>query len=358
MRLYIHIPFCRQACHYCDFTFHFNPTGGGNDPCNYRGDQVLANARLGRALLIRLLGRGTPSVLTAQQLASLLDAVKEHFGWSDASEVTLEVNPEDVSVAALSDWRSVGFNRLSVGIQSFALSDLQWMNRSHTADQSERALDAIHNSDFTNFSLDLIYGLPTGSDWPASLEKALAYEPPHVSAYCLGIEEGTVLGRRVATGKQKVAEEGSVASDYAILCHVMQEQGYAHYELSSFCRPGARSAHNSGYWSGAPYLGVGPSAHSFDGSIRWQNIKPNARYLKKFKEDMPWYAVEHIDPLEKWNEVLMIGLRLAEGVSVAHLKSLLPSGQMLPNAPSRNSQDLVCCLRNPVIGEFLKFMVC
>lgn len=331
MRLYLHIPFCRQACHYCDF--HFSTSTRLVDDMVRAIEEELkfwyTQDWAGPCSSVYL-GGGTPSVLTMQQLASLLDTVKEHFGWSDASEITLEVNPEDVSAAALSDWRSVGFNRLSVGIQSFAPSDLQWMNRSHTADQSERALDAIRNSDFTNFSLDLIYGLPTGSDWPASLEKALAFEPPHVSAYCLGIEEGTVLGRRVATGKQKIPEEGSVAADFKVLCREMRDRGYAHYELSSFCRPGARSAHNSGYWSGVPYLGVGPSAHSFDGSVRWHNLKPNAAYLKKIKEGAPWYTAEQMDPLEKWNEALMIGLRLAEGVSVAHLETLLPSGQKLP----------------------------
>ena len=276
------------------------------------------------------LGGGTPSLLRQEVLASLFETIHSCNGIAQGAEITLEANPEDIEPERLKHWHALGINRLSLGVQSFADEDLKWMNRHHTADQAIRAIHAIRESGFQNFSIDLIYGLPESSHWQRNLEMAFAFNPPHLSAYALTVEERTVLGNRVRKGQQHLLPDEGVEAQYQELCSMASREGMEHYEISNFAREGLRAQHNAAYWKGEPYLGLGPSAHSFSGLERWWNVAKNHQYKQLLNSGSVWYERETLSDTDRWNERLMTSLRCVEGIDEALLRSTLPDGMAFP----------------------------
>ncbi len=317
-RLYIHIPYCKQACHYCDF--HFSTTMDTRarlvpalvDELRLRADECTGSVDS------IYFGGGTPSLLSAQELELLFLGMDELLTRHPEAEVTLEANPDDLSAEKLALWKSVGVNRLSIGIQSFHEDDLRWMNRAHTADEALRAVDRARTAGFVRLTLDLIYGLPhwTNNRWEANLRELFALAPDHFSAYILTVEPKTALGKRVAQGKQPVADDTQIEREYALLCAMAADAGYRHYEVSNFAQPGKRAAHNSAYWEGETYVGIGPGAHSFDGQHRRWNIASNTAYLRHMSAGTPFWEGETLTPTDRHNERLLTGLRTARGISL------------------------------------------
>ncbi|MDR9373564.1 MAG: radical SAM family heme chaperone HemW [Schleiferiaceae bacterium] len=320
--LYLHIPFCRQACTYCDF--HFS-TRRQQQPAMVAAilqelEQRAGTGPYGQMKSIYL-GGGTPSLLSLSQLESLLQAAQAHFSVDPAAEITLEANPDDLSLPYLKQLRQLGINRLSIGLQSFDDAHLQLMNRAHSARQSRQCLEWIRAAGFDNFTVDLIYGVPRQSQahWEGQLAALAQFQPPHFSAYALTVEPRTVLAHQVARGTLPAPEDEVVAAHFAYLQQWAAAQGYEHYELSNLALPGRQARHNSSYWQGLPYLGLGPGAHSFDGKQRYANVANNPRYLKAIKEGKPTGTSEWLRPEDHLNEYLMTRLRLAGGFSWADL---------------------------------------
>ena len=324
--LYLHIPFCKQACHYCDF--HFSTSLG------LKSRLVEA---IGRELELRraylppdttletiYFGGGTPSLLTAAELGQIFAAIHRHFAVSPQAEITLEANPDDLSTAKLAELRAAGINRLSIGLQSFYEPHLRLMNRAHTAEESTTAVRRAQNAGFENLSIDLIYGVPAPGHhiWEADLANAFALGVPHVSAYGLTIEPGTAFGHRLQKGTFKAAPDEFVATQFEMLLAAMRAHGYAQYEISNFCRPGRESRHNANYWRGVPYLGLGPSAHSYDGQNRLFTVANNPQYVAAVLErgEVP-VTVDALSATDRANEYLLTTLRTANGCDLAHLRT-------------------------------------
>jgi oxygen-independent coproporphyrinogen-3 oxidase len=322
--IYLHIPFCKQACHYCNF--HFSTSLRQKDAMlealllelelqrDYLGGQPLGSIYL---------GGGTPSLLTVGELNRLFEAVHRLHHVAPDAEITLEANPDDLTRERLRDLRDHSpVNRLSIGIQSFGDEDLRWMNRAHNARHARQCLDEALGADFRDLTIDLIYGAPTTSDaqWAQNLELACQhYAVPHLSCYGLTVEEGTALGTWVRRGQQKPLSEEQSARQFEMLMATAAQHGYEHYEISNFARPGHRAKHNSNYWLGEPYLGIGPSAHAFDGHSRQWNIAHNAEYIKALQEGRVPFEREVLSPEQRYNEYVMTSLRTAWGVSPERL---------------------------------------
>jgi oxygen-independent coproporphyrinogen-3 oxidase len=314
--MYLHVPFCKKACHYCDF--HFSTV--------QRRAPVLAamvrelewiRAKGPQTLLSIYFGGGTPSILTSQELDLLLEALYRLFEIAPNAEITLEANPDDLEIEKLQYWRAAGINRLSVGIQSFIQSDLLAMNRAHDAAQASNAIPLIRAAGFENFSVDLIYGLPdsTMSDWQHNLQRVLDSDVPHLSAYALTVESGTALAHFVQKGKVRPLTDDLYEKQYQTLLEMTSAAGMIPYEISNFCLPGMEAVHNSSYWAGVPYWGVGPGAHSFDGIQRSWNVANNTRYAKAWLENLflP-KTFETLTLYDRYNEYLMTGLRTLRGI--------------------------------------------
>ncbi len=319
--LYLHIPFCKQACHYCNF--HFSTS------LKYRTEMVEAlqtELRLRRDYLPAphlesvYFGGGTPSLLDASELNALFTTIRECFLLREGAEITLEANPDDLTPDKLAMLADSPVNRLSIGIQSFSDADLQYMNRAHNAREAARCLDLALEAGFTNLTVDLIYGLPTLSDrqWADNMQQVIGRGIPHLSCYALTVEERTVLHHFVRTGKAPGPEEEAGARQFEQLMDTTAAAGYEHYEISNFALPGMQAVHNSNYWRGVPYLGVGPSAHSYDGSSRQWNVAHNMRYIKglqrpgsQFPKEL--FEKEDLSPRQQYNEYVMTGLRTSWG---------------------------------------------
>ena len=312
--IYFHIPYCKQACTYCDFHFSTNLNTQEQVVKCMLDELVQQSSRLPwnqTEISSIYFGGGTPSLLDFDQIQRFIQKVQQHFKWSkNQVEITIEANPDDITPTNLSQWFSAGINRLSVGIQSFHNGELQISNRTHNALESKRALEFIHNSPFENYSIDLIYGMP-GSNldtWQENLESVLKFNPPHLSCYNLTIEDGTVLKHQVDAGAIVLPNEDQILTQYSYLTQWAQANGYDHYELSNFSKNDYRSMHNQHYWSYRPYLGIGPGAHSFDGKRRFWNISNNNLYLKGAA-----ITEEELSISEQINERLMVRLRTVEG---------------------------------------------
>jgi oxygen-independent coproporphyrinogen-3 oxidase len=312
--IYFHIPYCKQACTYCDFHFStnlntkelvlksmFDELEQQSKKAPWKNTQISSI----------YFGGGTPSLLGPEQIQRFIQEVKKHFKWyKNNIEITLEANPDDITPMNLSHWFSAGINRLSVGIQSFHHDELQISNRAHNAKESKRALEFICNSAFENYSIDLIYGMPgsTLKSWQENLENILQFNPPHMSCYSLTVEHGTVLKHQVESGKIILPSDDGILSQYTYLIEWARKNKYDHYELSSFSKMEFQSIHNQHYWSYQPYLGIGPGAHSFDGKRRFWNISNNNLYLKGST-----ITEERLSIAEQINERLIVRLRTAEG---------------------------------------------
>lgn len=268
-------------------------------------------------------GGGTPSLFSIEQLKEIFAAIHQNFILKDDAEITLEANPEDLSVSYLKGLKTLGVNRLSVGVQSFKDADLQLMNRKHRAQESVTSIKSAQDTGFENISLDLIYALPGQhlADWQANIDIFLSLKVPHLSAYALTVEPKTALQYFVENGKINLPKDTSAEQHYTFLNTQMKEAGFEHYEISNFAKPNFISQHNSAYWQGKKYIGIGPSAHSFDGKNRMWNIAHNTKYIKSLQKNILPETIEMLSAKMRYNEYLMTGLRTSSGVDIAYIKS-------------------------------------
>ena len=337
--LYFHIPFCKKACHYCDF--HFSTVHKTYDDVINAIQRELAlqsDFLPNKKLTSIYFGGGTPSLLKADDLKKLLAQTHHQFEVAPDAEITLEANPDDLSIAKLRAIRQSGVNRLSIGIQSFFDEDLKAMNRSHEAHQALKCVSQAQDLGFENITIDLIFGLPNLSNgkWQTNIEKALELNVPHISAYSLTVEPNTALHKMVNTGRVHLPTEDDVLAQYQILTTLTRENGFDHYELSNYGKPGFHSRHNSSYWAGDPYLGIGPSAHGFNGHLRQWNVANNTQYVKKISAGETWFERETIDQKDAFNEFVMTGLRTANGVSLDEVeKRFRREGALLDDAQAK-----------------------
>ncbi|MEP6711951.1 MAG: radical SAM family heme chaperone HemW [Ferruginibacter sp.] len=318
--IYIHIPFCRQACSYCNFHFSTSLTLK-NDFLAALNNEIMLTVPFSSAEKIETIyfGGGTPSLLSTPELAAVLFSLKNKFKISDDVEITLEANPDDINKSILEGWQSCGINRLSLGVQSFAEKELIWMNRAHNAAQSLKSIDDILETGFKNFSVDLIYGSPSLSNKELTKNAAIIFNKniPHISCYALTVEPRTALNKMIAQHKTAPVNPGQQAEQFQLLLSLTEQAGYEQYEISNFAKPGYRSRHNSSYWQGQPYYGFGPAAHSFDGKkIRRWNIANNALYIQSLKNNIIPFEEEVLSQIQQLNEYIMISLRTMEGLNI------------------------------------------
>lgn len=324
--LYLHIPFCKQACHYCNF--HFSTSLKLKTPLldALRQEIYLQRDYLQGAPLESIyLGGGTPSLLETAELTALFESIRQHYPLEDGAEITLEANPDDISLEKLRDWKNyTPINRLSIGIQSFSEEDLLWMHRAHNAREARICLDLALETGFDNLTVDLIYGAPTTSDaqWRENLRTVLDAGVPHLSCYSLTVEEGTALAHSVRKGQAPPADEQKSARQLDWLMAETARCGYEHYEISNFALPGRYARHNSNYWTGAHYLGIGPSAHSFNGVSRQWNVANNAGYIRAIEAGQIPFEIETLTPAQRYNEYVMTGLRTQWGCEEKRIQAL------------------------------------
>ena len=321
--IYFHVPFCKQACHYCNFHFstslkHKNSVLDAMlSELKFRKEELVETEKINSIYF----GGGTPSLLSSAEISVLINEVKRNFNVAVDAEITLEMNPDDDRPNYLEELKTIGVNRLSVGIQSFHEEELKLMNRAHNAQEAFDVLNRIQGL-YDNFSLDLIFGLPnsTPESWQKNVEYALQFNPTHISSYLLTVEPKTVLNHQIDNKQIEVLGEGDVLTQFNFLVDRLQAKGYDHYELSSFGKPGFRSVNNTAYWSEKPYLGIGPSAHSFNGETRSWNISNNAQYLKGISVGNPMIEREKLSVADRYNEYIMIGLRMQNGISLDYIE--------------------------------------
>ena len=324
--IYLHIPFCKQKCTYCDF--HFSTTFQ-----SYRHRmietlceeiQLRKNYIPSKNLKSIYFGGGTPSMLNEKELAKLFQEIQTHFVLDEGIEITLEANPDDISQAKLTEWKSLGINRLSIGIQSFKPGDLYWMNRAHTAEESLNCVVLAQKNGFTNISVDLMYGLPglSTTEWQQHIQTVIDFGVQHVSAYCLTVEERTKLHKMVAGQELIPSDEDEQSEQFLLLTTLLSVAGFHHYEISNFGLPGFEAVHNTNYWKGEQYLGIGPSAHSFNGISRRWNIANNQQYMQHVGMNETWYEEEKLSAKDQFNELILTGLRTTYGVNLEQLNFL------------------------------------
>ena len=263
-------------------------------------------------------GGGTPSLLTVVDIKNLLSAIKNNYSVNEVDEITLEANPDDINKEKLSHWKKAGINRLSIGIQSFKQKDLEWMNRAHNNTQALESIFLAKNAGFENFSVDLIYGTPglTDEEWKINVEQVIQSGAPHIACYALTVEPNTALQKMIALKKKNNIDTDQQAKQFLLLMKWLKAAGYEHYEISNFAKPGYRSRHNSSYWQGKKYIGIGPSAHSYDGKNRRWNIANNALYIQSIKNNIIPFEEENLTDTQKLNEYIMTSLRTIEGLDL------------------------------------------
>ncbi|MEX2597061.1 MAG: radical SAM family heme chaperone HemW [Salibacteraceae bacterium] len=327
--IYIHIPFCKQACSYCDFHFSTNQALRQALVDALCKEITLRKSELNTRVETIYFGGGSPSILNNRELSQIFEALQNAFDLSHAKEITLESNPDDHSQEKLELWKSLGINRLSIGIQSFINRDLKLMNRAHNAKEAVSCIEKAKSAGFHSMSIDLIYGIPGQSleEWQQNIDQAIALSPEHISAYCLTIEAKTALDHQI---KQNIIAEKSdeqIEAEYLFLHHKLTKAGFNHYEISNFCKPGKEAMHNSNYWNGKPYLGIGPAAHSFDGNVKrsW-NIANNPKYIKALKSGALYSESETLSSTDRFNEEMMTGLRHHLGFDYSKYNSVLQKG--------------------------------
>ena len=360
--IYIHIPFCKQACHYCDF--HFSTSVKSKRQlldALVQEIHLRKGSWLGEAVETIYFGGGTPSVLTAEELNWILDAVYANFQVIEAPEITLEANPDDLTPDYLLALSQTRINRLSIGIQSFFDADLQLMNRAHNALQAKECL-ALATTYFDNITLDLIYGMPNLSvdNWRKNIETALSFGVPHISAYALTVEPKTALHHFIQNKQLPALVEALAEAHFRILVEMLETNGFIHYELSNFGKPNYFSRNNSSYWLGKKYMGIGPSAHSFDGQTRSWNVSNNAKYIKSIEKRILPSESEILSMQDRYNEYIMTGLRTIWGVSLLQVEDQFGSDyldyvqkQAKPHLDSGLLQLVQDTLTTTAKGKFL-----
>ena len=324
--VYFHIPFCKKACHYCDF--HFS-TQLKNVPTLMEAIGLELKWHLDtqahQPVKTVYFGGGTPSVVAPKHLGGFVQILDKALGWEGDPEITIEVNPDDVNPAMIQEWKAIGVNRFSMGVQSFDDHVLRWMNRAHGAQEADRAIKSLQDAGLPNITMDIIYGHGMNNDlsWEADIEKFISYQTPHLSAYALTIEEKTALSHMTEKEKYIPMEDDQVVAQFLYLHQRLTEMGMDHYELSNYAFPCHQSQHNSSYWKGQPFWGVGPSAHGYDGRQRRKmNVANNALYVKGWlhggEEAYEW---EELSNIQMSNEFWMTGLRTAKGVNLEEWKN-------------------------------------
>jgi putative oxygen-independent coproporphyrinogen III oxidase len=321
--IYIHIPFCKKICNYCDF-YHIISSGDHSQFLNAlsREAELRQNYAGNEPVSTIYIGGGTPSVLSADELKNVLDGVKKHFSVEQSCETTIELNPDDITLQYQKDLKKASFNRISLGVQSWRDEDLKMLNRRHTAEQAVKALQDTFRAGFENVTIDLIYGIPGMSlkAWESNLEQSLRYDIKHLSAYHLTIEPGTVFGKMKEKGLFEEAGEEKSNSEFNILVKKMESAGFIHYEISNFGKPGYFSIHNSNYWKQVPYIGLGPSAHSFSGYSRQWNVSDLNKYIIGVNEGSSYFEKEDLDLKTRFNEYIMTSLRTMWGIDLDYLE--------------------------------------
>lgn len=323
--IYIHIPFCKQACNYCNF--YFSTSLGNKDALV---DALVKEIALtkdylhGEQIETIYFGGGTPSLLQIDEMKRILDAMAQQYDLSQLQEFTIETNPDDLTsnkIAELSTLKAMGLNRFSIGIQSFHDEDLQYMNRAHNSSEAQTAVKKVQDAGFDKITIDLIYGTPTMNDerWLQNLETAFALDVPHISSYALTVEPKTALDKKIKHGESKTVSDEQGARQFNILMNEMRKHGYEQYEISNFAKPGRYAVHNTNYWRGKHYLGLGPSAHSFNTHARRWNLANNINYINSIAKCILPYEEETLTPAQQVNERIMTALRTQWGLSVDSL---------------------------------------
>lgn len=354
--IYIHVPFCKSKCGYCGF--YSLPSLKLKD----RFLEALKAEIVGRKNYLKgenvdtvYFGGGTPSLLGADEIGDLLHLINKHYPVAANAEITLEANPDTLSLEYLENLRNLGINRLSIGIQSFFDSDLQYLSRRHNSSHARQCLDWAKSVGFENISIDLIYGLPTSDteQWSRNLDIFFNYNLPHLSAYALTLEPNAILTKQIELGKTLPINEDDALRDYEILCQRAKENGYLHYEISNFCQRGMHSKHNASYWFGTPYAGFGPSAHSFDGISRQWNVSSVEKYCSRVSEPVeePVFEKETLTAEQQYDEYVMLRLRTHWGIDLKWLKREI--GERFSDYCQQQAQPLIAQGRLMQTREFL-----
>ena len=360
--IYIHIPFCKQACHYCDF--HFSTS------MKKKEEMVLA---LAKEIELRkdefekeevetiYFGGGTPSVLSIDDIRFLINSVYQNYNVIENPEITLEANPDDLDEETILQFANSPINRLSIGVQSFFEDDLQLMNRAHNSEEAKRCL-AVATQHFDNISIDLIYGMPNMSNekWLKNIETALSFNVPHISSYALTVEPKTALYKMIKTGLIPNLDDDLAQQHFHILIDKLQENGFVHYELSNFGKLNYFSKNNTAYWLGKKYIGIGPSSHSFNGESRSWNVSNNSMYLKAIADNKVPSEIEILSKTDQYNEYIMTGLRTIWGVSLDKIETEFGSSYLeyLHQQAEKYISDNLLTVENNILkttkkGKFL-----
>ena len=325
--VYFHIPFCKQACTYCDFHFSTRFSDYRNEIIETMQVELERRKEFltDKAISSIYFGGGTPSLLHEHEVNELLNAVHQYFDIDRQAEITLEANPDDIDENKLIAWKKAGINRLSIGVQSFFDQDLKWMNRAHSSHEALLAIELAKNNGF-EISIDIIYGLPhaTVQDVLGNLKQLVSFDPAHISAYCLTVEEKTALHHQVKTNQITLPDDEHQASQFNQLVEFLKNAGYEQYEISNFAKKQKYAVHNSNYWKNEPYLGVGPSAHSYNQKVRTWNVANNRKYLTLISTNEVHYEVEKLSSKIIFNERVLTGLRTIWGVSLNELERFHP----------------------------------
>ncbi len=335
--IYIHIPFCKQACYYCNFHFSTSLALKAEmvssiiDEIKIRSTALFEKDKKEIAILQSpdelietiYFGGGTPSLLSQDEMISVLSAIKANYNVNPDAEITIETNPDDINIETLQSWKNAGINRLSIGIQSFVERDLVWMNRAHNANQALECIRLAREIGFNNFSIDLIFGTPglSNEEWERNVQTVIDLKVPHISSYALTVEPKTALQKMIVLKKKEDVNNDLQAAQYLMLMSMLRNAGYEHYEISNFAKPGFRSRHNSSYWQGETYIGIGPSAHSYDGKMRMWNKANNPIYIKSIKEGTLPFETEILTQTQKLDEYIMTSLRTIEGTDLQFIEN-------------------------------------
>jgi len=344
--IYIHIPFCKQACHYCDFHFSTSLTYKAELLKALQQEIGLQKDFLNNETIETIyFGGGTPSLLEGEEINRLISTITDLHTVSSNAEITLEANPDDLDQKKLRELRQTPVNRFSIGIQSFFDDDLIWMNRAHRANEAESSVKRAQDAGFENITVDLIYGYPllTDQKWKQNLDKVFELRVPHVSAYSMTVEPRTALASFIKNKKQAPMNEEQSSEQFIQLMEAMEMQGFEHYEISNFCKPGHYSRHNTNYWKGVKYLGIGPSAHSYDGEKRQWNIANNARYIQAIEKKTIPAETEILTEENRLNEYVMTSLRTQWGLNLDQLNTIAKgaSEQLLKEAEEFLEKDWI-----------------
>lgn len=321
--IYIHIPFCKQACNYCDFHFSTSLQYVDEMTDAICKEIILKKNRITEQVGSIYFGGGTPSLLPEKSLTKIFNTLTSNFSIAADAEITIETNPDDLDAKKIAQLRQMPVNRFSIGVQSFFNDDLVWMNRAHNSTEAETCIKRSQDAGFENLSIDLIYGFPllTDEKWLSNIHKAVSLQTPHISAYSLTVEPRTALAAAIKKGKQIPVNDEQSAAQFITLTEKLATAGFDHYEISNYSLPGRHAIHNTNYWRGIPYLGIGPSAHGFNSNIRYLNIANNAKYMQQLALGKLAETVEELDIYDRFNEYIMTSLRTMWGSDLVKIKA-------------------------------------